>query len=163
MLFLGIDPGLGATGYGIIDSVGGKLEFVDAGVIRTSSIAPFAERLRRIDLGLDEKIRLYEPDEAAIEEVFHAKNVKSALLLGHARAAAILCAARNGLGVSEYSPTVVKKAVVGYGKATKDQVQHMVRILLKIDVALPLDASDALAIAICHSNRVKFDGLTRAG
>lgn len=163
MRCLGIDPGLGVTGYGIIDAEAGALAFVDAGIVRTSSRAPLAERLRRIDLELEEKIRRHEPGEAAIEEVFHAKNTRSALLLGHARAAAILCAARNGLAVREYSPTEVKKAVVGTGKATKEQVQYMVRILLKIDVDLPLDASDALAVAICHSNRVKFDDLIRAG
>ncbi len=154
MLVLGIDPGCERTGYGIIESDGSEHRAIAYGAIKTSARKPFPERLHKIYLGLCTILRREKVDVVAIEEVFHAANVQSALKLGHARGIALLAAAKFSLPVFEYSPLEVKNATVGYGRAEKTQVQSMVRILLRLpDVPAPADAADALAVAICHAHR----------
>ena len=148
---LGIDPGSRITGYGLIAAEGSRLSFVAAGRIRPPAGAMPA-RLRRIHQDVEELIATHGADVLAIEDVFLARNPQSALKLGQARGAAIVAAAAQGLDVFEYPARTVKKAVVGTGRATKAQVQHMVRILLNLKGQPAPDAADALAIAICHVN-----------
>lgn len=151
MRVLGIDCGSECTGYGIVDSDRQGYRLVAAGAIRTSSQLPLGERLLKIAGGLRELIETYAPEVAAVEDVFFAANVKSALKLGHVRGVALLEAARAGIPVGEYSPLEVKSSVVGYGRAEKRQVQRMVKAILGLKEAPePADAADALAIAICH-------------
>lgn len=153
MRVLGIDCGSERTGYGIVESDGRSYRLVSAGEIRVSSRLPLGERLLKIGAELARLIEAYAPEEAAIEEVFFAANVKSALKLGHVRGVAMMEVTRAGLRVGEYSAMEVKSSVVGYGRAEKQQVQHMVRVLLKLDEApRSEDAADALALAICHAN-----------
>jgi crossover junction endodeoxyribonuclease RuvC len=150
---LGIDPGSEATGYGVIDSDGRRYELVEFAAIRPKSGLSFAQRLLAICERLEELIARVNPAACAVEEAFYAVNVKSALKLGQVRGAVLLSAARAGVDVFEYSPLEVKSALVGYGRAEKQQVQEMVRQLLNLKQApAPLDASDALAVAICHAN-----------
>ncbi|MCL6545506.1 MAG: crossover junction endodeoxyribonuclease RuvC [Bryobacteraceae bacterium] len=152
MRVLGIDCGSERTGYGIIDSDGRDHRMVAAGVIRTSAKSPLALRLLEISRRLRQVIHEFQPEAVAVEEVFHAANPKTALKLAHVRGVALLAAAEAGLKVGEYSPLEVKTSVVGYGRAEKDQVQMMVGSLLHL--AAPLesqDASDAVAVAICHA------------
>jgi crossover junction endodeoxyribonuclease RuvC len=156
MRILGIDPGSGCTGYGIIETDGSRHRMVLYGAIKTHPKKPFHERLLKIYTDLSELLVREKADMMAIEEVFHATNVQSALRLGHARGIALLVAAQKGLPVYEYSPLEIKSAVVGYGRAEKSQVQGMVRLLLNLpEIPTPDDASDALAIAICHAHRMK--------
>ena len=151
---IGIDPGSRATGYGIIDSLGSSIGFVACGTIRTGEGGSMAERLQLIYQGLKNIIDLHNPDIAAVEDVFLSHNPRSALKLGHARGVAVLAAVRNGLAVHDYPPRQVKQAVVGYGQAGKHQVQHMVSVLLELSSSPSSDAADALAVAICHANRM---------
>ena len=151
-VILGIDPGSRATGFGIVESCGSDLRCLGAGVIRVRGDMEFASRLDRLYSGVKHAIMEYSPSVFAIEDVFFARNAKSALKLGHARAAAMLAAVHNSLPVYEYTPLAVKKAVVGYGKAEKGQVQQMVKILLNLGSMPAKDAADALAVAICHAN-----------
>jgi crossover junction endodeoxyribonuclease RuvC len=147
----GIDPGSERTGYGCVDSDGQRHQLVACGAIVVPARATFPERLRLIHEGLVALIRECRPDVAAIESLFHAANVRSALKLGHARGVAMLAAVESGLTIAEYSPAEIKRALVGYGRAEKHQVAEMIRLLLHLDVApTPHDASDALAVAICH-------------
>lgn len=156
MRILGIDPGSGTTGFGIIETDGSQHRVVLYGAIKTHSKKPFHERLLKIHADLSELLLREKADMVAIEEVFHATNVQSALRLGHARGVALLVAAQNNLPVYEYSPLEIKSAVVGYGRAEKSQVQAMVRLLLNLPEApAPDDAADALAIAICHAHRMR--------
>lgn len=156
MRILGIDPGSGCTGYGIIETDGSQHLAILYGAIKTQPNKPFHERLLKIHAALSELLSREKADMMAIEEVFHATNVQSALRLGHARGVALLVAAQLRLSVYEYSPLEIKSAVVGYGRAEKTQVQAMVRLLLKLPEApSPDDASDALAVAICHAHRMK--------
>jgi len=149
---LGIDCGSERTGYGVVDSDGQRHRLVAAGVIKTNPRWPFEKRLLEISVGLRELIREHGPELAAVEGVFHAVNVKSALKLAHVRGVALLVVAEAGLGLAEYSPLEVKMSVVGYGRAEKVQVQMMVRSLLGLAEAIQsLDACDALAVAICHA------------
>jgi crossover junction endodeoxyribonuclease RuvC len=154
MRVLGIDCGCDSTGYGIIETDGRTHVLVIEGAIRTSSKQPFAERLRKISEELTRLMNDWAPLEVAVEEVFFAANAKSALKLGHVRGVALLEAARAGFAVNEYSALEVKSSVVGYGRAEKQQVQRMVKELLKL-AAVPEseDAADALALAICHAHR----------
>jgi crossover junction endodeoxyribonuclease RuvC len=149
----GIDPGSQRTGYGCIDTDGSRHRLVACGAISVPAHAEFAARLLAIHEGLRALLVEHHPDCVAIEDVFHARNVRSALKLGHARGVALLAATQSGLPVIAYSPAEVKRAVVGYGRAEKHQVQQMVCLLLGLASApSPYDASDALAIAICHLN-----------
>lgn len=153
LLALGIDPGSKFTGYGLVAKEGSRLRFIAAGRISTKAGAPLSERLNQVFTGLRRVIRRYSPDMAAVEDIFFAKNVRSAVRLGHVRGVALLAAAEAGLPVSEYSPATIKMAVVGYGQADKSQVGLMVKKILGLDHDLTEDAADALAAAICHLNQ----------
>ena len=152
MRVLGIDCGGAYTGYGVVEiHTGGRLSCLTCGAIKLSTREALPRRLARIFTQLGEIIAEHQPDQVAIEDVFYALNVKSALKLGQVRGVAMLAAAAAGLEVAEYSPLTIKSSVVGYGRAEKQQVQHMVTRLLQLaEAPEPLDASDALAIAICH-------------
>ncbi|HXY48494.1 MAG TPA: crossover junction endodeoxyribonuclease RuvC [Terriglobales bacterium] len=152
MRVLGIDCGTECTGYGVVELEGsGELRCLGCGAVRLSTHQPLPLRLRRIQEKLSGVIRQHQPDEVAIEDVFYALNVKSALKLGQVRGVAMVVAAAAGLEVAEYAPLAIKSAVVGYGRAEKTQVQQMVMRLLGLAQAPgPEDVSDALAIAICH-------------
>jgi len=155
MRILGIDPGSGSTGYGIIETDGSRHRDILYGAIKTHPRRPFHERLLKIYTELSDILAREKADVMAIEEVFHATNVQSALRLGHARGIALLVAAQQGLPVYEYSPLEIKSAVVGYGRAEKSQIQMMVRLLLSLpEIPSPDDAADALAVAICHAHRL---------
>jgi crossover junction endodeoxyribonuclease RuvC len=147
----GIDPGSVRTGYGCVDSDGSRHRLVTCGAISAPSRLPFPDRLLAIHTALARLLAECRPDAVAVEALFHAVNARSALQLGHARGVALLAASQAGVAIAEYSPAEVKRAVVGYGRAEKHQVQHMIRLLLRIDdVPGPFDASDALAVAVCH-------------
>lgn len=151
MRILGIDCGSERTGFGIIDSDGDHHRLVTFGAVQTSSRQSFPNRLQKIYTELRALILKFSPDEVVVEEVFYATNVKSALKLGHVRGVALLAATEAGVAISEYSPLEVKSSVVGYGRAEKNQVQEMVKILLGLEnPPQPDDAADALALAICH-------------
>jgi crossover junction endodeoxyribonuclease RuvC len=158
MRVLGIDCGSRITGYGVVDTNGADCTLVRCGVIRSRSSDPLAVRLKAIHAGIIEIIRELGPDVAAFESLFYSNNVQSALKLGHVRGASLVAAAEANLQVFEYSPAEVKSAVTGYGRAEKPQVQQMVRALLKLEsTPEPLDASDALAVAICHVHTNHFN------
>jgi crossover junction endodeoxyribonuclease RuvC len=147
----GVDPGSQRTGYGCIDTDGSRHRLVVCGAISTSPRAGFPEKLLTIYQALGRLLREHQPDCVAVESVFHAVNVRSALKLGHARGVVLLAAVEGGYPLVEYAPAEIKLAVVGYGRAEKRQVGEMVRLLLGLtDVPQPHDASDALAVAICH-------------
>jgi crossover junction endodeoxyribonuclease RuvC len=152
MRVLGIDCGTEYTGYGVVElAASGRLVCLTCGAIKLSLREPLPTRLNRIYARLGTLIHEHQPDQVAIEDVFYALNVKSALKLGQVRGVAMLAAAAAGLEVAEYAPLSIKSAVVGYGKAEKQQVQHMVTRLLELaEPPEPSDVSDALAIAICH-------------
>jgi crossover junction endodeoxyribonuclease RuvC len=157
MRIVGIDCGTERTGFGIIDSDGRSHHYVTAGVIRTNASEELSRRLKRIGEGLADVMQEFAPEIMAVEEVFCSVNVKSVLKLAHVRGVALFQAARAGLPVSEYSALEVKMSVVGYGRAEKSQVQMMVQSLLRISSEFPsFDASDALAVAICHGTRSRF-------
>ena len=149
---LGIDCGTENTGYGVVEQSGeGEMHALTSGAIRVSAREPLPQRLEQIFTKLSELIAAQQPELVAIEEVFYAVNVKSALKLGQVRGVAMLAAAAAGLEVCEYAPLTIKSAVVGYGRAEKSQVQQMVMRLLRLpEVPESPDAADALAIAICH-------------
>jgi crossover junction endodeoxyribonuclease RuvC len=147
---LGIDPGSRATGFGVVELAGNRLVHVAHGAIHTPADASAAERLAVIYRGLVEVLERYRPEEVGVESIFHARNAQSALVLGQARGVALLSAELARLPIVEYTPMQVKLAVVGYGRAEKGQVQEMVRRLLALPANAGPDASDALAVAICH-------------
>ena len=165
MRVLGIDCGGEYTGYGVVEmDAGGRLCCLVCGAIKLSPREALPRRLSRIFTELGDVIARHQPDEVAIEDVFYALNVKSALKLGQVRGVAMLAAAVAGLEVAEYSPLTIKSSVVGYGRAEKQQVQHMVTRLLDLEVPPePMDASDALAIAICHLHTAGTLSRQRAG
>lgn len=150
-IILGVDPGSRITGYGIIQVIGKHSQYVASGCIRLETY-PMPQRLTCIYQSLQSLITQYAPEEAAVEEIFFARNAESALKLGQARGAAIVAAANLGLSVWEYSTRKVKQAIVGTGAASKQQVQHMICTLLKLKEAPQLDATDALAVALCHAH-----------
>jgi crossover junction endodeoxyribonuclease RuvC len=154
MRVLGIDPGSRITGYGIIDKEGNRLVHVDNGAIFTDSHRDFPLRLQRIYRGLTEVIEQHRPDAMAVENIFFSTNVQSALKLGQARGAAIVAGVNAGLPVFEYTALQVKQAVVGHGRADKQQVQKMLKALLNLPECAQEDASDALATAVCHAHSV---------
>ncbi|MBF0624120.1 MAG: crossover junction endodeoxyribonuclease RuvC [Magnetococcales bacterium] len=162
MRTLGIDPGTSATGWGIVEGEGNRVIHVAHGTIRTRADDPLPRRLLGIFEGLNQVIAEHHPTVAAVEDIFVSRNVQSALKLGHARGAAIIAAGLNGLPVFEYAALVVKKSVVGYGRAEKPQVQAMVRMLLAMGDAAPRDAADALAVALCHIHHAQTPGRGRA-
>lgn len=149
---LGIDPGSRATGFGVVDSGPGGPTYRASGCVRTDQAAAAPERLRIIYEAVSRLVAEHRPDAVAVEQVFVHRNPDSALKLGQARGAAICAAVMAGLPVSEYPPATVKQAVVGTGRATKEQVQHMVCALLKLPARPQADAADALAVALCHAH-----------
>ncbi len=163
-IILGIDPGLATTGYGIIIKEGDNFLVVNYGTIDTVPVSPqsprgdcggagFAGRLEKIHNELNKIIKKYKPDVIAVEELFFAKNAKTALLVGQARGVIILTAIQSKAAIHEYTPLQIKQALTGYGRADKNQIQQMVRILLKLkSIPKPDDAADALAVAICCGN-----------
>jgi crossover junction endodeoxyribonuclease RuvC len=155
VIVLGIDPGTAVTGYGVVARSGdGAVSLRECGVIRTDSRAPLPDRLRDIFHGVDELLSRHSPDVVAVEGVFFAKNVRTAVVLGHARGAILVAAALRAIEVVEYAPAEVKTAVVGTGKATKDQVGIMTKQLLRLkDIPRPNDAADGVAVALCHCYR----------
>lgn len=156
MRIIGIDPGTAITGFGIIDVIkGNKASLVDAGVIRTVAHTPLPERLMTIHSDITELIKQYEPQQMSIEKLYFAKNVTTAISVAHARGVIVLAAQSAGLGVNEYTPLEIKQAMTGYGRATKAQIQEMVRIMLNLSkVPSPDDAADALAAALTYSHQI---------
>ena len=153
VIIIGIDPGFAITGYGVVTYKGNKFQMLENGVINTPAQQAFPDRLLSISQGLEELIARFRPDAMAVEELFFNTNVKTAIKVGHGRGIALLSAAKAGIPVYEYTPLQVKQAVVGYGRANKEQVQQMVKVLLSLDkIPKPDDAADALAIAICHAH-----------
>lgn len=164
MRVIGIDPGSNITGYGVLEGSGASIRHIDNGNISPRAKLPFHERLLHIHDNLERLIGEYRPDAVAIENVFVAKNARSSLLLGHARGVAMLAASRAGVVIEEYSPSQIKVAVTGSGRASKQQMQSMVRAVLGLPEVACEDASDALAVAICHINSAGLRGaLARAG
>jgi crossover junction endodeoxyribonuclease RuvC len=156
-IVLGIDPGTAIVGYAVVAARGDQLNMIVCDVITTPAGMPFAQRLQQIYRSLGEIISTYHPDEAAMEELFFAKNARTALTVGQARGVAMLALAHGGLSIAEYTPMQVKQAVTGYGSAKKDQVGEMVRILLGLSsIPRPDDAADAAAIAICHLHTARY-------
>ena len=156
---MGIDPGTVEAGYGVVDRVGSRLVFVDCGSVRARRGDTVPQRLRVIFERLCAVIVEREPEVVSIEEVFYGKNPASAIRMGEGSGVALLAAALHDKEVAQYSPAVVKRAVAGNGRASKEQVQEMVRILLGLaEPPRPDHASDALALAICHCNRSRFEG-----
>lgn len=163
MLILGIDPGSGSTGYGVVECRSGRLRALTHGTIVPPRGLPFLDRLPYIATAVETLVRTLAPNGAAVEDLFHARNSRVALQLGHVRGAALVPILRARVPVHAYSPRLVKQAVTGSGAAEKEQVRRMVRLLLGIrDRSLPLDASDALAVAICHAHSVPFQGVREA-
>jgi len=152
MIILGVDPGSHATGYGVI-STGPVVRMVAGGVIRARKESSLSERLLTIHDELTAVIAAHNPEQMAVEDLFNAKNARSALILGHARGVILLAGAHAGLPISEYAPRLVKQAVTGNGSAAKEQVRFMVMRLLSLKEAPPLDMSDALAVALAHQGR----------
>lgn len=151
MRIIGIDPGTGILGFGVIDVIGGKMTMVDAGVIKTPAHTPLDERLEEIFDGLTEIIADTKPSVMSIEKLFFAQNVTTAMSVSHARGVAMLTGRKAGLQIAEYTPLQIKQTLTGYGKAEKKQVQEMVRIQLSLkETPKPDDCADALAAAITH-------------
>ena len=157
MRVFGIDPGSDRTGYGCVDTDGSRHRIVICGAIKTPAGAAFPDKLFAIHTQLARLLAECRPDGVAIENLFHANNVRSALKLGHARGVAMLAAVEAGVPVVEYTPAEIKRAVVGYGRAEKAQVQLMIKVILHLErPPEPHDAADALAIAICHAHAAGF-------
>jgi crossover junction endodeoxyribonuclease RuvC len=161
-VILGIDPGSIHTGWGVVESVGSELRHIAHGTISPVHSLALGARLSEIRHGLQHVIERHRPGAASLEKVFFARNVQSALKLGQARGVALLTIAENPLALAEYSATEIKIAVVGYGQATKEQVQKMVSALLGLRGPIVADAADALAAAICHIHRRAFQGLVQS-
>lgn len=155
MIVLGVDPGSRITGYGVVEKKRRGIISVTGGEITAKGNEPLSVRLKKIYDNLIKIMRVFTPDAVALEDIFYGKNVKSLIKLGHVRGVIILAASHSNIPVFEYTPLEVKKAVVGYGRAEKSQVQKMVRTILNLDKLPPVDTSDALAVAICHTNFLK--------
>ena len=160
MRILGIDPGFAIVGYGVIDYENSKYKTVDYGKITTPAGMDMPLRLKEVYDGVLRLIELFKPDILAIEELFFNTNVKTAIAVGHARGVIVLAAANSGIKINEYTPLQIKQAVVGYGRADKNQVQQMVKMFLGLkEVPKPDDTADALAVAICHANSSSLGGV----
>lgn len=165
MLVIGIDPGTATTGYGIVrENDYGSLSAVRYGVLRTPSQTPLPERLRSLYIQLEDILCTVNPQIAAVEILFFQRNVRTAMAVGQSRGVILNCLAANGITVSEYTPLEIKQAVTGFGKAPKNQVQEMVRVLLSLpETPKPDDAADALAAAICHIHSYRLKELLGKG
>lgn len=154
MIVLGVDPGSQRTGYGVVESDGRRHRLVEQGALVPGSRLPLPEKLRHIHAGVARLIERLHPDALAVEDVFHAANTRTALVLGHVRGVVLLAGAEAGLPVHEYPPATVKQQITGFGRAEKTQVAFMVTRLLALDAAMePGDATDALAVALCFACR----------
>ena len=164
-MVLGVAPGTAATGYGVVvRDDGGAVSLVECGVIRTTADDPLPARLRSISEGLTDVLDRHGPDIVAVESVFYGKNVKTTVMLGQTRGAILLTAAMRDAEVVSYSPAEIKNAMVGTGNATKEQVQFMVKKLLRLKEApSPSDAADGVAVALCHLNTGRLDPTQLAG
>ena len=151
MVVLGIDPGYALMGWGVVETDGSHMRLIAYGCVETKAGVPMQNRLRTLQLGIRDLLAIYKPDDVAFEELFFARNVTTALMVGAARGAAIIAAAEYTENLYEYTPMQIKQAVTGYGKADKKQIQQMVKLLLKLDeIPRPDDAADAIACAITH-------------
>lgn len=160
MLVLGIDPGVALTGYGLLEGSTDDARLVASGVITTTSACSLPRRLLVVHDELIRLIERYRPQVAAVEELFFGRNARTALMVGHGRGVALLALAEAGLTVHEYKPLQVKQAVVGYGRARKEQVQEMLRLLLRLEaVPQPDDAADAVAVALCHLHSSRLSAM----
>lgn len=157
MLILGIDPGTAILGFGLIESKNGKSKMVDAGVIRTPAKQALELRLETIYDNLTEIIQETKPDEAAVEDLFFAQNVTTAMSVSHARGVILLALIKNGIDHASYTPLQIKQAMTGYGRAEKSQIQQMVKTMLGLkEIPKPDDCADALAVALCHGMNLKL-------
>ena len=157
MRVIGVDPGTAITGWGVVEGDGNDLEMVAAGVVTTSAGTPLPKRLQVIYHELRAVVKQWQPETAAVEELFFSKNAKTALAVGHGRGVAMLALAEAELSITEYKPLEVKQAVTGHGRADKKQMQQMVKLLLSLDdIPRPDDAADALAVAICHVHSARL-------
>lgn len=160
MIIFGVDPGFAITGYGVIEKIGNKHKIIDYGVITTCKDDKFCNRLKINHEELDKLIKKYKPDMFAIEELFFAQNTKTAINVAQSRGVLILTAIENKLEIFEYTPLQIKQALVGYGRATKNQIQEMTKIVLNLKtIPKPDDAADALAIALTCSSSYKMNSL----
>lgn len=157
MIIMGIDPGIAIVGYGILEFKGNSYKVMDYGAITTKAGVPIPDRLNQIYNEMNILIKKYKPEDIAFEELFFNKNVKTAITVAQARGVEVLCAEKNRAGIYEYTPLQVKQALVGYGRASKSQVQDMVKLILNLDkIPKPDDVADALAVAITHGSSIKF-------
>ncbi|MDL2206335.1 crossover junction endodeoxyribonuclease RuvC [Eubacteriales bacterium OttesenSCG-928-N13] len=162
MIILGIDPGLATLGYGVIETDRGKHKLVQYGTLVTQPKQPLPQRLRAIFIGMNQLMDTYQPDEVAFEELFFSKNVTTGMAVASARGVALVAVAQRTENLYEYTPMQVKQAITGHGKADKQQMQQMVRVLLNMkEIAKPDDAADALAVAITHANSMAMKHLFR--
>ena len=156
MRILGIDPGTGILGFGVIEVVHGRATLIDAGVVRTPPHTPLDVRLVEIYDSLTEIVKDTKPDQMSIEKLFFAQNVTTAMSVSHARGVAMLAGAKAGLVIHEYTPLQIKQALTGYGKATKSQIQEMVRVILNLkETPKPDDCADAIAAALTHAQTIR--------
>ncbi len=163
MRILGIDPGIAIVGYGIIDDNCGKLTVNDFGIISTKKEFSTPERLKQVSDGINSLIEKFRPDAIAIEELFFNNNAKTAITVAEARGVILLTCINNCKNIYEYTPLQIKQAITGYGRADKQQMQQMVKVLLNLkNIPKPDDAADALAVALCHANTKNFAGLFSA-
>ena len=164
MRILGIDPGIAIVGYGIVDKEGNRYKTIGYDAITTRAHTPLEERLEKVYDGVNEIIKTYNPDVMSIEELFFNNNAKTALTVGQARGVIILAAVKNKVPVYEYTPLQVKQALTGYGRASKQQIQQMMKTMLGLnEIPKPDDVADALAIAVCHGNSMRFNSIKQFG
>jgi crossover junction endodeoxyribonuclease RuvC len=162
VLVLGVDPGLATTGYGLVREENGRLHAVDYGVVKTPASCSLPQRLQQLYRQLSALIRQHQPNEAAVEELFFSRNVRTAMGVGQARGVALLAMADADLPVTDYTPLTIKQAVSGFGGADKIQIQTTVKLLLQLDrIPRPDDAADALAVAICHLHSARLNQMLR--
>ena len=160
MIILGIDPGLVTTGFGILSNKNDVTKIIDYGIIQPDKKETLPKRLFSIYTDIEELIKKFSPNILAIEDIFYGKNIKSAFYLGQARGVAMLCAAKHDMPVFEYSAKKVKQAITGNGNADKTQLQYMIKQLFNLKyLPEPLDASDAISIALCYINQIKIENL----
>lgn len=164
MRILGIDPGIAIVGYGVVDKEGNRYKTVAYDAVTTRAHTPLEERLLLVYKGIDEIIKMYKPDAMSIEELFFNNNAKTAVAVGQARGVILLAAVQNSLPIYEYTPLQVKQALTGYGRASKSQIQQMMKSILGLEsVPKPDDVADALAIAVCHGNSMRFNSIKNFG
>lgn len=164
MRILGIDPGIAIVGYGVVDKEGNSYKTIAYDAVTTRAHTPLPERLEKVYLGINEIIKTYKPDAMSIEELFFNNNAKTALTVGQARGVIILAAVQNNIPVYEYTPLQVKQALTGYGRASKSQIQQMMKSMLGLtEIPKPDDVADALAIAVCHGNSMRFNAIKQFG